>query len=521
MTQPVSDVQDIQGILRSGFSTLEEASFLLLRITNPGEAKAWLAAAIGEPGAEKLSYRVTRVGDLDTHQERALQVAFTASGLAKFGVDDELIRAFSREFYLGIAGDQAETEGRSRRLGDIGENAPANWKWGRQADAPDVLIMLYAEAGGLLAFQQMAIADLASGFEVFRVLSAAKAIVESTTRREPFGFVDGISQPEIDWDARREPGTRDNLEYGNLIAAGEFLLGYENEYGLYTQRPLLDPTRDPENILAAAGDAPGQRDLGRNGTYLVLRQLEQDVSGFWQFVYQHSREDGGVGLAEAMVGRKLTNGDPLITASRAEMRGVGPEAEDVRQNGFTFEPDPDGLTCPFGAHIRRANPRTGDLPGGEQGFISKILRVLGLKHGGPRVDLISSSRFHRIIRRGRPYGPLIDRESALRGEAPGLPSGIYFISLNANIARQFEFIQNAWIVNAKFNGMDGETDPLLGNRVPSSGNCPMDTFTLPQPSGPDRRIAGLPQFVAVRGGAYFFLPSIRALRFFARQGVKG
>lgn len=146
--------------------------------------------------------------------------------------------------------------------------------------------------------------------------------------------------------------------------------------------------------------------------------------------------------------------------------------------------------------------------------------MLGLKRGGPRDDLISASRFHRIIRRGRPYGAVMDRESALQDEATGSMSGIYFISLNANISRQFEFIQNAWLANSKFNGMDGETDPLLGNRVASPGGHPTDGFSSPQPCGPNRRISGLPQFITVRGGAYFFLPSIRALRFLARQGKK-
>lgn len=525
MAHPVNEFQDIQGILYSGYSTLEEASFLLLRITDPAEAKAWLAAVVEDPGNEKLPYRVTHAGHLELHQERALQVAFTAQGLRKIGVPETLLKegsndAFSREFQLGLAAEEPDTEGRSRRLGDIGENAPCKWDWGAPGLLPDVLIMLYAKADCIATFRQMVTEDLASGFEVFRVLGTAKATDEEKTRREPFGFVDGISQPEIDWAAKRTPGTADDLDYGNLITAGEFLLGYQNEYGLYTDRPLLDSKFDPENILAEAEDNPCKRDLGRNGSYLVFRHLEQDVRGFWRFVSAKSPMDGGVGLAEAMVGRKRATGDPLIATSRADIRGVSSYADDIRQNGFTYEPDPEGLSCPFGAHIRRANPRSADLPGGKQGLLSRLLRTLGLKRGGPREDLISSSRFHRIIRRGRPYGALIDPESVLRGEFSKVATGIYFISLNANISRQFEFIQNAWIVSAKFNGMDGETDPLLGNRLPAPGGTPTDAFGLPQPSGPNCRIAGLPQFVSVRGGAYFFLPGLRALRFFARQSAK-
>ena len=132
-----------------------------------------------------------------------------------------------------------------------------------------------------------------------------------------------------------------------------------------------------------------------------------------------------------------------------------------------------------------------------------MLQTLGLRQRGPRDDLISSSRFHRVIRRGRPYG--------------GVSRRIRFVCLNANIApRQFEFIQNAWIVSAKFNAVDHEADPLLGNREPFPATQPTDTFSLPQPFGPNRRVTGLPRFVTVRGGAYFFLPGIRALRFLAQ-----
>ena len=42
-------------------------------------------------------------------------------------------------------------------------------------------------------------------------------------------------------------------------------------------------------------------------------------------------------------------------------------------------------------------------------------------------------------------------------------AGLRFICLNANILRQFEFIQTAWIENPKFDGLD-ERDPLLGGR---------------------------------------------------------
>ena len=145
--------------------------------------------------------------------------------------------------------------------------------------------------------------------------------------------------------------------------------------------------------------------------------------------------------------------------------------------------------------------------------------MLGFGPKGFYDDLTSSVRFHRILRRGREYGSELSPEQALE-PAPenGQPRGLNFICLNANISRQFEFLQNAWIASTKFSGLTGEDDPLLGNRESIPG-CPVTSgFTKPEDGGVRRRVLGLPQFVTVRGGAYFFLPSLRALRYFARVG---
>jgi hypothetical protein len=170
----------------------------------------------------------------------------------------------------------------------------------------------------------------------------------------------------------------------------------------------------------------------------------------------------------------------------------------------------------LGAHIRRANPRTGDFPYGTKGFIGWLIRVFGFGQKNLRDDLLASVRFHRILRRGREYGTKLSPDQAL--EFPGddaRPSGLRFICLNANITRQFEMIQNAWIMNTKFDGLTQESDPLLGNRAPMAG-CPFtDGFSIPKTTGLRRHIKGMPQFVTVRGGAYFFLPGIRALRYIA------
>jgi deferrochelatase/peroxidase EfeB len=245
-------------------------------------------------------------------------------------------------------------------------------------------------------------------------------------------------------------------------------------------------------------------------------------------------------MAQSMVGRKF-DGSPLpdLVVGRS-IPGIS--AGEASRNGFRFDTDPDGLSCPIGAHIRRANPRTGDAPGGRKAPADRLLTLLGLttRWDGRQTsstlpwprnttvwpfirhedDAIASARFHRILRRGREYGKKLDRKAALDPAASDPQAGIHFLCLNANIARQFEFVQGAWLASAKFGALTGEQDPLLGNREPFP-TTPIgalqrtDGFSRPGALPRCRHAAGLPQFVRVRGGAYFFLPGLAALKWIA------
>ena len=223
-------------------------------------------------------------------------------------------------------------------------------------------------------------------------------------------------------------------------------------------------------------------------------------------------------LAEAMVGRAM-NGSPLVPVLNMPIDGVGMDEKDRAYNQFTYDTDPVGARCPLGSHIRRANPRNADFPNPVKGLISHLIQTLGFGRKGLRDDLMSPTRFHRLLRRGREFGGGMSPPDALKPKAPDDPGrGLHFICLNSNIARQFEFVQGAWLMSTKFNGLSEESDPLMGNREPVQG-CPFtNTFSLPREGGLRERLNDVPQFVTVRGGAYFFLPSLRALRYFATVG---
>jgi Dyp-type peroxidase family len=266
--------------------------------------------------------------------------------------------------------------------------------------------------------------------------------------REHFGFRDPVSQPAIAGDRSADVG----FDGQAPIAAGEFLLGHADELG---------------GTTTLASEV-----LGRNGTYAVYRKLHQDVAGFRAFLGFDDAEQ----LAAKLMGR-WRSGAPLAVAARADDPDL--TADRLRADAFDYTEDPVGYICPRGAHVRRARPRD----------------------GSPTV------RRRRLIRRGMPYGqPLPD---AARDD--GLDRGLVGIFLNADIERQYEFVQREWLNAPSFDGLWNETDPILG----SAGR----DFTWQRRPIPRRR-ANLPRFVTVRGGEYFFVPGISALRFLSTTQVR-
>jgi len=449
------DLGDIQGLFARGYREHRYAQFTVFSI---GEAPAgrglleWLLPHIAT--AAPFS------GDV------ALQVAFTASGLRQLGLPDHVVTGFAAEFRQGMTNPN-----RSRFLGDTEESDPRGWAWGGPDGPPaDGLLMLYATGPALLERWQ---AELRRQLGKAGVTGTTELPARELGDTEPFGFHDGISQPII-------AGLPKAARAMRTVPAGEFILGYPNARGQLTGRPLMPASEDPRRLLLPDPTGSGAVDFGRNGTYLVFRQLEQDVEGFWQFMDAATRRPDGsqdssdrAALAAKMVGR-WPSGAPLVKAPDHDTPAL---ADD---NDFAYRDDARGLACPIGAHIRRANPRDSLAP-------------------GPAASLDASDR-HRLLRRARSYGP-----------AGG--TGLYFICLAGDLARQFEFVQHTWLNSATFNGLYDDADPLTGSRHPVGA-----TFTVPA-RPVRRRYRGLPLFVRTRGGAYFFLPGVSAVRYLAQLGT--
>lgn len=456
---------DIQGLLASGYGHLHAARFLLLAIDDPAQAAAWL----GRIADELTSAQAKPEGT-------AVNVALSPSGLAKLGIAPALGR-FSDRFLDGMTAPH-----RSRALGDVGDDAPKHWDWGGPATTPvDLMLLLYAEDDRSLAKLERRLAGKLHGLEVVRCLDTV------WSEREHFGFRDGIAQPLVEGLRTGPPD--------DVIKAGEFVLGYPNEYGLETGRPLVSRSADPAGILPE-DPASGDADLGRNGSYLVLRQLSQDVPAFWSFLDRATSNGDGASdpaarerLGARIVGR-WPDGEPLVLAPDRPRHTANPG------NEFRYHDlDPDGVRCPIGAHIRRSHPR--DMLDPRPGSESSIA-----------VD-----KRHRLMRRGRGYGPPIAPEAALNGRGgTDEPRGLHFICLCANIARQFEFVQHTWLNNPKFNGLYDDADPLVG---PAGRSLTVQARPLRQ------RVKDLPSFVGVRGGGYFFLPGVRAVRYLASLHTAG
>ena len=475
----------IQSIVFGGLGQLPHGVCQLINLSaDQAKARAWLAGVLPEMAFS--DGRHIQGGWVAT-------CAFGPAALERLGLPRSAISSFPAAFLDGMT-----APGRDRILGDPdAKTRDAEWWWGQTT--PHIALLLYAADPAGLAKAKAAIASLNAEHGAVHVHEVALAPVESKPqeRKEPFGFVDGISQPLIKgtYKATRDP---DPI---HLVEPGEFILGYPDNRGNLPPVPRMDGRCDAAqqlpigdggwNFDASIGGA--ERDIGRNGSYLVIRQLEQHVDAFHAYCAKASKDvmaDQKPGYAispdqiEAKMVGRWHDGSPLVRwpyESETDYRkGIGSSKLVDPDNSFDYgTEDPQATRCPFGSHVRRTNPRDSQLPGER--------------------DQIDISNRHRILRMGRGYAP-----------KAGQDPGILFMCLNGDIERQFEFIQQTWAMSGHFHGLDGEADPLLA--AVGAGSH----YTIPSRNGPIR-LTGLPRFVTTRGGGYFFLPGRKLVEFLSNS----
>ena len=242
----------------------------------------------------------------------------------------------------------------------------------------------------------------------------------------------------------------------------------------FTGVPLTSPFElQPLNILLVKDPFIDNADYNY-GSFLVFRKLEQDVEGFNNKVSELSaklnlnanqqgkmtKEDYAGALA---VGR-FRDGTPLIKSDI-------PLDQAPAFNDFKYENTDRGAhKCPFHAHIRKTNPRG-------QG-------------------VLVSERY--ITRRGIPYGQQNTNDK----------KGLLFMCFQSNLKRQFNFLQKAWANAPGFPPLRSKPgiDALIGQGHDGGQSWPVEYGSN------DEVNFDFSGFIKMKGGEYFFAPSIGFLK---------
>ncbi|HEY9360900.1 MAG TPA: peroxidase, partial [Xanthobacteraceae bacterium] len=340
-----------------------------------------------------------------------------------------------------------------RQLRDEGVNDPQNWQPPFGTGEVHIGLQAFSDS------EEKRRRILAFAREQYERISGVHLLVVQDFGAQPgdlnpLGYKDGIDQPAIEGS-----GVEPLPGQGPRIKAGEFILGYPGEAGV----PLPMPQPDV---------------LGRNGTYVGFRKYQSRVGAFNRFLRAHgSTEEERELLAAKLVGR-WRSGAPLTLAPHVDDPALG--ADPKRNNDFDYANDPSGRQAPSGCHIRRMNPRD-----------SKLTRLTDVN-------------LHRLIRRGATYGAPYDA-NALSEADDEVPRGAIFLFISAKAMATIEFLQQEWVNDGNFIGIGGERDPIIGRQDEEA------VFTIPR-EPVRRRVHGIETFNVLRGGEYFFIPSLSALR---------
>jgi Dyp-type peroxidase family len=427
---------------------------IFVKFTDGAKARAWLRRLRDHVNARDAEHR----------RRFTVNIGFTYEGLKALGLSQRSLDSFPAAFRAGM-------RQRAGVIGDTGRHAPQHWEGG--LGGPDIHAMGWIrtdsgegreEATRIIRDEMAATGGVEIGFVQDTMALAHENGIGS--EGEHFGFADPISQPPIEGaDTPSYPGDGVQEPDGTWrpLKAGEFLLGYEDEAdtrGTQTPEPL---------------------ELRLNGTYVVFRKLYQDVAAFRRYLATAAKSLYGSDDKhyQQLVGAKMMgrwpSGCPLDLSHDKDDPAIAADPE--RRNNFTYAGDNGGLRCPLGSHLRRTNPRATPL------------------------KRATAVRRHRLLRRGVEYGPHLEAGAL---EDDGVDRGLVQLFIQADIERQFEFVQKEWMMGGEFIGLDaGEQDPITGAGGEGS------QMSVPGAKRPF--LFDLPTFVLVKGGEYLFVPGLKAL----------
>jgi Dyp-type peroxidase family len=509
------DLLDIQGnVIRAyGRFGYPVARYVFFNIRQSDVARDFL---------KELSKHVTTAIDWGNGEGQIKQpnwtvnVAFTYVGLKELGLPRTSLNGFSPEFIAGM---------KKRRdiIGDNGPSSPEHWDpiWHKHREEKEsdihIFISLNARLPVYLEESYTWLNNLVARYSKGVVLLSGhrgddgkivdyqdgKVVIENghVTSKEHFGYTDGIGDPVFEGTPNYDlkvHGRGKQMEDGSWapLATGEFLLGHIDEAKEYPPAP--EPVQ-----------------LARNGTYMVYRKLHENVATFDAYLEEHGKKypGGKELLAAKFVGRWRDNGAPLTKAPTAESKQkfdmafnvANIDEKDKLLSDFTYDEDMSGAKCPFSAHIRRINPRAslqmvkGDKPG-----------CMVMNNGAFDTPGALANR-RRLLRRGLPYGEAKDRT---RNDGN---HGIIIMMINADINRQFEFVQQQWINYGNDFQSASEKEILLGNHS-DDPQFPSKAVLQVEPDSQEAPyfLSKIPRLVETRGGDYFFIPSLTALRMIAK-----
>lgn len=465
MTRPL-DRSNIQSLVFQPHRCGHSRHFLF-RSTDKGRGKRFLA--------EWMPRVAHGAMDLDHPPGPLINISVSWPGLDKLGAFDDLggVKAAEKVFYFDFK-DPPD----AASLGAYGPSLPDNW-WNKRFKSSDIDLTMhvYCTSEDKLAEASEDIRESASRNlleELIPTLDGeaitGKALGEDLAglRKLHFGYSDGFSQPEVNWDADPALGVGPPPNGKGAYPRGHFIIDDWDEDA--QSFPRDDPWRS----------------LVRHGSYLAVAWIYQDVAAFNRFIRENGpkaappgtpQKDAEELLAAKMMGR-WRDGTPLA---------LSPDKPNAALAGedFDYSHDPKGDRCPISAHIRITNGRDQPL-----NFANQMMFPAG---------------FPRVLRRGSSYGP------ALEGEIDdGKDRGIIGMFLCANINQQF-YALTRWIAATNFSKAFADQagqDPLFASRqVPRASNG----FTMPTANGPVT-LTGLPNFIRMQGVAISLLPSIETLR---------